>query len=204
MLSNKIMSLFFCLLLVATCYEVTHAQRFKGSAVFGLNLAQIDGDDLVGFNKLGITGGFKLDYPASNNIDMSLEMLYSERGSTGSIAIGIASQTTTLRYLELPIMASIKDWYVEKGDYHKVAAHAGLSAGYLINVSTINNAFPGADDVSQIDLSYILGITYKFTSRVGLTIRYTRSLNNLLNTDTSGSGQRAIGYFITARSEYYF
>jgi len=203
-MSNKIMSFFFCLLIIATCHKVTHAQRFKGSAVLGINLAQIDGDDLVGFNKLGLTGGLKLDYPATKKIDVSLEMLYSERGSTGSIAQGIAAQSTTLRYIELPLVASIKDWYVEKGDYHKVSAHAGLSAGYLINVSTSTNSFPGNDDVAQVDIGYVLGINYRFTRRVGLTIRYSRSFSNLLSTDAMGSGPRAIGYFITGRSEYYF
>ena len=60
-------SLFFSLSLVLglLCMMTTNidAQRFKGSAVLGVNFAQIDGDDLIGYNKLGLTGGFKLEYP---------------------------------------------------------------------------------------------------------------------------------------------
>ena len=91
------------------------AQRFKGSAVFGLNFSQIDGDQLAGFSKLGWTGGFKLAYPLRKNSDLNIEMLYSQRGSTEGFGFGGGSGTfTDLKYIELPVYVNIMDWFLEE------------------------------------------------------------------------------------------
>ena len=39
------------------------AQRFIGSAIAGINLAQIEGDDVHGFYKVGFNGGLGLTMP---------------------------------------------------------------------------------------------------------------------------------------------
>lgn len=192
----------FCmslLLLIAT-HQAAQAQGFKGSVVAGLNLAQIDGDDLYGYNKLGFTGGFKLDYPVHQRVDMSLEMLFSEKGSTDGFGFGSpATSYTSLRYLDLPIMVSIKDWFIEDANYHKVSAHAGLNFGYLFDAKSTNGAIPsGADFYRQVDVSYFFGVNYRFNRRIGLTLRHTRAFNSLLPASV------AISYFVTTRVEYYF
>ena len=166
----------------------------------GLNLAQIDGDDLYGYNKLGIQGGFKLDYPVMDKLDISLEMLYSEKGSNDGFGFGsFRTNATKLRYLDLPLSLSVKDWYVEDKDYHKVSAHAGLNFGYLFSVESINGSFAdNIDNYNQVDISYFFGVNYRFNRRIGLTIRHTRAFTSLLPDSVS------ISYFVTTRVEYYF
>ncbi|MBK7222982.1 MAG: hypothetical protein IPH94_17215 [Saprospiraceae bacterium] len=74
------------------------SQNFYGSMVLGVNASQIDGDNAAGFNKPGLTGGFKIDYPISASLDISAELLYSSRGA-GTIAIILKSTSTTLKCL---------------------------------------------------------------------------------------------------------
>ncbi|MFZ1749084.1 MAG: hypothetical protein WAU01_02785, partial [Saprospiraceae bacterium] len=61
------------------------AQHFKATAILGINASQIDGDTLFGYNKAGITAGARLSYQNTGKIDVALEMLYSQRGSSVSI-----------------------------------------------------------------------------------------------------------------------
>ena len=175
------------------------AQRFKASAVLGLNLAQIDGDELAGFSKLGVTGGFKLAYPLEDNIDLNFEMLYSQRGSTSGFGFGgSGGNFIDLKYIELPIYLNIKDWFVEDEDYHKVKAHAGLSYAFLFDVNSTNGLISNdIDNYRRHNLGFLLGIDYAFNSKFGISLRYTRAFNSLYVV-------RAISYFLTVRTEYSF
>ena len=175
------------------------AQRFKGSAVFGLNLAQIDGDELAGFSKLGWTGGVKLGYPMRDNVDVNLEMLFSQRGSIDGFGFGSQSVSfTDLKYLEIPIYANIMDWFIADEGYHKVKAHAGLNFSYLFAVDSSNGAVSNdIDTYNRKNFGYLLGVDYMFTRHLGTTVRYSRAFNSILES-------KAISYWITIRTEYSF
>ena len=189
------------LLLFILCFSLNDAiaQRFSGSAVFGLNLSQIDGDELAGFSKLGLTGGFKLAYPLKENSDLNIEMLYSQRGSNDGFGFGSSGVNyIDLKYIELPVYVNIKDWFMEEDDYYKVKAHAGLSYGFLFDVDSSNGLLNSdIDNYKRHNISYILGVDYAFNSKIGLSARYTRSFNSIYI-------ERAISYFLTFRTEYYF
>lgn len=174
-------------------------QRFKGSVVFGLNLAQIDGDNLAGFSKLGLTGGVKLAYPIKEHSDVTLELLYSQRGSTSGFGFGSLSDIyTDLKYLEIPVYVNIMDWWIQDEGYHKVKAHGGLNYSYLFDVESSNGAISNnIENYKRNDLGFLVGVDYMFTKNFGTTVRYTRSF-------TSITDVRAISYFVTVRTEYMF
>ncbi|MEM9545508.1 MAG: outer membrane beta-barrel protein, partial [Bacteroidota bacterium] len=182
-------------------FSINHAdaQRFKGSAVFGLNFSQIDGDDLAGFSKLGWTGGFKLAYPLKKNVDLNIEMLYSQRGSTAGFGFGGGNNNfTDLKYIELPVYVNIMDWLIEDESYYKAKAHAGLMYAYLFDVNSVSGLL--SDDIDNYErhnVGYVLGVDYAFNSKLGLTVRYTRAFNSIYVV-------RAINYFVTVRTEYTF
>jgi len=191
------------IVMAAVCFSSLAAQqRFKAAAILGANFSQIDGDDIAGYDKLGLTGGVKVAYPIRDNVDASIELLFNAKGSTPNFA---GSLGLTMSYLDVPLVISLKDWYKKDRDYHKVSAHAGLSLGYLFDVSSSNPSFSSnISDYNQVDVSYLLGVSYRFTKRLGLTVRHTRAFTNLLANDDPQSGQNAIGYFVTVRTEFYF
>jgi len=188
-----------CLFFILIGVSSVDAQRFKGSAVFGLNLAQIDGDNLAGFNKLGLTGGVKLGYPIQDNIDINLEMLYSQRGSNAGFGFGNqASSFTDLKYLEIPVYANLMDWFIADEGYHKVSAHAGLNFSYLFAVDSSNGVISrDIDTYKRNNIGYLIGVDYKFTRHLGTSVRYNRAFNSI-------NENRAISYWITIRTEYVF
>ncbi|MEE9439722.1 MAG: outer membrane beta-barrel protein [Saprospiraceae bacterium] len=193
---KKIIYFFFACFLIINNVK---AQKFTGSAVWGINLAQIDGDALYGYSKLGWTGGFKIGYPIAKNTNINMEMLYSQRGSTSGFGFGSNKDIfTDLKYISLPIYVNYNDWYIEDQKYYKVGIHAGLSSAKLFDIKSSNGVFSNnIDNYTPYSFSYIIGVNYAFTSKISTTIRYTRDINSLYTVT-------AIGYFITLRMDYKF
>jgi hypothetical protein len=74
----------FALLLIFGHSQDCFAQkekRFYGGLKLGLNLSQIDGDSVLGFDKLAYTGGFITGFHVGKTSEIQLEFLYSLRGS---------------------------------------------------------------------------------------------------------------------------
>lgn len=164
------------------------SQKFDGSLLLGTTLAQIDGDNLAGFNKIGLTGGVRIDYDLEGRYYTGLELLYTARGSSASLTTGTPSSNNkiNLNYLEVPLFFGIKDWYIEQDKYYKVGAEVGLSYGYLYDATqTTGGVAQSTEDFNQSDVSYHLGAFYSFRSNLTLNARYTRSLTALYTDPTS-------------------
>ncbi|MEL6944126.1 MAG: hypothetical protein AAFO82_15815, partial [Bacteroidota bacterium] len=70
---KKIFLIIFTLLIVSVLQA---QQRFKGAVVAGMNVSQIDGDLLFGFNKFGFNGGVQVSTIFTERWEMSVELLY--------------------------------------------------------------------------------------------------------------------------------
>lgn len=192
---------YYLLILIITAFQFPgHSQRFKAAAILGANASQIDGDNLYGFHKLGLSVGGRLSYENKKSVDYALEMLYSQRGSAVKIFNNNAGDRISLNYIEFPLLISLRDWYMEDGAYYKVRAEGGFSYGYLF----------GADAVGfqesyfrKHDVSWILGVGLHLTRMWGLSLRYTSSLYNMYR-DPTADKSTLKGYFITLRSEIHF
>lgn len=187
-----------CLLCAVLLSPPLKAQRFKAAALAGINLSQIDGDNLYGFNKLGVTAGGRLSYANSKSVDLALEMLYSQRGSAVRVFNNNPGDKISLNYLELPLVVSLRDWYVTSGDYYKVRVDGGFSYAYLFGADA--SGF-NEDYFRKHDVSWLLGAGIRFTKFWGLSLRYTSSFYNMYK-DPSSPASSLKGYFITLRSEF--
>lgn len=188
----------FCILL---CYssEVV-GQRFKAAAIIGANAAQIDGDSLYGFERIGLTVGGRLSYANEKSWDVALEMLYSQRGSADGLLKKNSDRGIALHYLEIPLLFSLRDWYIEDGKYYKVRAEGGFSYGQLFQTDAVGY---NVDELKKYDVSWIVGAGVNFTRMFGMSLRYTSSLVDL-NPNALLEGSRFKSYFITLRGEINF
>lgn len=190
------------------------AQKFSGTLLAGFNASQIDGDLLAGFDKIGLTGGIKATIEMKSIIDYHVEFLYSQRGSTRDVFNPEYDPDIdiSLRYIELPVYVSISDWWIPGQEYHKVAAHAGLSYARLISAKTVDNFNPGDASFEQLaelfnenDLSWFAGATIRFSPQWGATFRYTRGITPVLNSKKHDLvTKRLLSYLVTLRMEYTF
>lgn len=201
----KILFRFVILFVLSLSHNLSFAQGFSAAALLGVNASQIDGDDSAGYNKVGLTGGFKLFYPVTEKGDLSMELLYSQRGSRSALSLGGGNTFyIKLDYIELPVSFVYKDWYMEDDKYYKVHAEAGLSYGRLFQTgSNISLYEEQPENFVKDDISYLASIAYRFNRNWGFTMRYTRSFRKLFKSEITGlTGLQS--YFLTFRGEYHF
>src|SRR5690606_18955322 len=125
---------------------------FTAGFVAGFNASQIDGDDLAGFDKIGLTTGIRATWETPSVIDFNIEFLYSERGSRPDIFNPEYDPDikVSLAYAEIPVYVTLSDWWQEEGEYHKVSAHAGLSYGRLFSARTTDYANPAEESFDKL------------------------------------------------------
>jgi hypothetical protein len=196
-MSNKITIIVS--LAIILIFSNGQAQGFKAMAIVGSNLSQIDGDKLYGFKKIGLSAGARLSYTNVKNVDYSLEMMYSQRGSAVNFFNNGPEEKINLNYLEIPVVMSLRDWYQDKDGYYKVRADFGLSYGYLFGAEATGF------DVSLLkknDISWLVGVGINFNKMIGFSIRYSSSLMDMYNDAPDLVSYKS--YFLTFRSEFNF
>jgi len=184
-------------------YSSAIGQRFSASLLLGSNFAQIDGDDLAGFNKLGLSAGILTEYEIKSNRILSIEILYNQTGSKSALTFGQSPgvEYVALSYIDIPVMFRINDWEIDES-YYKVFAEAGLSISRLFNTEIENSFFKGLeDDFTKTKIGFALGAGYRINNHLGITGRYSRSINSLYKNEPL-LARSLRGYFLTFRLEY--
>lgn len=190
-------SLLLCIVLNAD------AQRFSASVLLGSNFAQIDGDDLAGFNKLGISAGILTEYELKPHMKFSVELLFNQTGSKSALSFGKAPGVEFIQtsYIDIPIIFRLNDWKIND-EFYKVFLDGGLSLGRLFSTEAQNSFFTGLDtDFTKTNLAFCLGGGIRFSKQLGITGRFTRSINSLYTNDNF-LARSLFGYFLTFRFEY--
>jgi hypothetical protein len=123
----------------------SYSQVFKGEVIGGTNLSQVDGDEAYGFKKLGFVGGVGVVAPVYKNWSLSLETLYSQKGSKLPPQFNDSldgSYKLKLDYVEVPFM-------VQYTDHDVVSAGLGVSWNRLVKVEEFRNGYQ-VDSVSVL------------------------------------------------------
>jgi hypothetical protein len=162
-------------------------RTFFGGVMFGGNATQISGDGIEGYHKFGVNFGAMTYIKLDENMALSMEMLYNEKGSRWWKGVDPAIANTkgklyskyqiTLPYAEIPIVFN----YFDK---RKSNAGIGLSYGRLFNEKEILDsanlitAFP----IRKYDVNVILNGTLMLNKHFGLNLRFNYSLLNIRKT----------------------
>lgn len=143
----------------------THAQNGAGeisiAPTFGLNWASITKLSHTK-NKIGIAIGANAEYGFTDNIGLSVGMLFSQQGSKFK-----RSGKYRLDYLTFPLLANC---YVMDG----LAIKAGLQPSLLIDATNLDN-HNCMGDCNKFDLAIPVGASYEFQNIV-FDIRYNIGL----------------------------
>ena len=161
-----------CLLLAG----MLSAQTFTAALIGGFNLSQLHGDKLGGYNQIGFNTGARVDARLNDRWSLSIEMLYSQQGSSRVKSDDPASiyRNIRLNFVEAPVMINFHDW--------KILASAGLSYARLIDYTAEDVLGTDITDLENFDpnvISMIFGATYLFSEKWGFNVRWSRHLTNL-------------------------
>lgn len=152
------------------------AQTFQASVIAGVNLSQLDGDDLFGFHKAGLNTGIRVVAKLGDRWRVGPEILFSQSGALrpkNSFNVSEFSRFQ-LNTLEVPLMAYYKDW--------RLTAGAGLSYQRLFSYAIDNlqgDDVTGEFELNEQLLAFNAEVTFHVTSNFGLNFRWSKHLVDL-------------------------
>ena len=179
--------LFLCMCCAAAAAQNMYTKdgedpkRFSGGLVAGVNLSQVDGDSYYGFHKVGLHAGGMVYVHFSPVFGVSMELLYSEKGSrgetiTGSAAVGtyVSKYFMNVNYVEVPVTlhAILAGTDMEVG-----ASYARLikSSEWILTDQPVA-IDPELNRFNNTDVDFIVGATRQLYKQIYINVRYEYSL----------------------------
>ncbi|MBI9037169.1 MAG: PorT family protein [Bacteroidales bacterium] len=154
-----------------------YSQRIKGALIAGFNATQVDGDEVVGYNKLGLNVGAAAIIPFKKKWSFSIENVFSQKGShRGEIYIDSLSGSYTLRlnYVEVPVLVHFTDKEI-------ITVGSGFSWGRLVGAKewehgqrTNTSAKNGPYDKNEF--SWLADLRFRIWKRLKFNLRFSYSL----------------------------
>lgn len=191
-------SLFFCFLLTFSDKELA-AQKFHFGGSIAATACQVDGDDLVGFNKLGFQGGLLGGYSFDSHNWLVVELQYSSIGSkkkNEDVDLNLEMDMQTINVF-LGYSRRFGDTWEGR---QKFRLFAGPKVQRIIEVESPNipeNSFKSMFVSAEIGCSYI------FTPSFMADLTYTHSLMNILDEPAGSSTDKLVPYYLSLGVSYY-
>lgn len=157
------------------------SQIIQGALIFGANLTQVDGDEVFGFNNVGLNAGAAAIVPFGDNWSMSLEALYSQKGAHRKKQWNVDDPTRdgsydyNLNYAEIPLL-------VHYNDKDVMTFGAGFSYGRLVSYDEIDNRDPNYVYVeyeappSIHNVEFLADVRFRVYKNLKMNFRYSYSL----------------------------
>jgi hypothetical protein len=167
------------------------AQRFKGAVMGGMNISQVDGDEVYGYHRVGGHIGLAAILPIKK-WDITLETVFNQKGAfekkqyenwvynydTNSMLIDSTLYTGAynlrLNYVEVPLM-------VHYTDRDRYTVGIGFSYGRLVNFSEVEhggNIPPYSDTVGfkKNDYCFLADLQFRVWKQLKFNIRFSYSM----------------------------
>ncbi|MFK8010165.1 MAG: outer membrane beta-barrel protein [Saprospiraceae bacterium] len=200
----KVIALTFCVFIFS---KNTHAQTFKAGLIGGVNLSQLHGDGLAGFNQIGLNVGGRVAVQTSDRWLWNIDILLSQKGSNKSADDPNSFfDSYRLNYAEVPIMISFLDWADETddGEFYKLHFTAGVATGRLVDFKVIDALGTDVTDLqnfNRFSVDLIIGATYFINKHIGINAQYSYAL---LDVRKEKEAQSLAGRTLTFRAIYMF
>lgn len=163
-----------------------NAQQMFLKPMVGGTLATVTGDYTDDAKmKLGLVGGAEFGYQVADPFAVTVGALVSMQGAGQKDTDFYRDASTTLTYLNIPIMAN---YYVIPG----LALKAGIQPGFMLSAKSkgdehvgggwVEYDHSGTDGYKTFDLSIPLGLSYEFSDFV-VDARYNLGLTNINDND---------------------
>jgi hypothetical protein len=158
-----------------------HAQLFQGAVMGGMNLSQVDGDEVYGYKRVGGHLGLGVILPIKK-WDITLETVFNQKGAYqreqyqdslyGTLLNG--KYDLRLNYVEIPLLAHFTD-------RERYTVGAGFSYGRLVSFEEIehNDAVPPYSDTvsfNKNDFCVLADLQVRVWKRLKFNIRYSYSM----------------------------
>lgn len=185
------------------------AQIFLGEAFVGLNICQVDGDQMMGYFKKGINAGVGVITPVwqkrNFSLELSMEVLFNQKGAkqgrkyfddkidpeTGVIITG--EYDLTMNYGEVPVLI----YFTDK---HVVSAGVGFSYARLMGLKEYEHGLRTAvtatsGEYDQNEYNILADVKLRVYKKWKLGFRYSYSLNSIRTREYHDIDGNSLGTF---------
>lgn len=164
------------------------AQTFEGGLIVGFNLSQLDGDDLVGWNRIGLNVGGRVAINPYEKWKINLDLLFSQKGSSATPEQFSSYDKVRLNYVEIPLQVNFMDWLDEAG-FYRLHFLAGFSYSQLVGFKVLRQ--DGTDtteseDYKNWNANVQIGATYFISENFGINGQFSRGLLSVDNDPDAG------------------
>lgn len=180
-----------------------HAQTFEGGLVLGFNMSQLDGDDLVGWNRIGFNAGGRVAITPYEKWKFNLDILFSQKGSSAAPDQISSYDKVRLNYVEIPIQVNYMDWLDENG-FYRLHFLAGFSYSQLVGfqvLRVVEGDTTELEDYKKWNANFQIGATYFIKENIGINGQYALGL---LSVDNDPDAQFFRDRALTFRLIYMF
>lgn len=153
--------------------DVLTEKLFVGYLTGGMNLTQIGGDLMAGYDKIGANGGVGAFIMYKPNFSNSIEISYSMRGAQVALINRNPERFVNFQmdYVQIPLMFNYHD--------EKVGIFsAGFTLGRLIRSKYILDLNEIEVDAKPWDFAFTGGLTFLIKKNFGVGMNATLSLTN--------------------------
>ncbi len=171
-----------CVFILMGTYQ-SIAQVIKAEALLGLNLTQVEGDEVYGFKKPGINIGAGAMIPLGKNWDISFEITYNQKGAKQGDQYNdtiddvpvTGAYKLRLNYAEIPVL-------IHYTDKEFLTIGAGFSFGRLVGIqeyehgSRVDETTLTSNTYDRNDFSYIVDLRVRLKGPLKLALRYQNSM----------------------------
>lgn len=174
---NKIV-LTIILILGLCSTSKSQEKKFKLLVIAGINASQVNGDKLVGFDKIGLMSGAGISREITQKAGWQFEILYSEKGSKDVAGVNNLQLDTLFRfnYIEIPVLFNYKLYdklQIQAGIYNAVR----LKAEYDDYVNT----FDRTNQIRALDHGLCIGVNYSLSEHWKANLRVSQSVLDINN-----------------------
>lgn len=161
--------------LMSLCSFLAQAQpeTIKPKIILGILGAQIDGDQLGGFDKPGMMAGMAMEMRIAKRLSLQPEIVYNQKGARSN-SKSLYYSIVRLSYINLN---GTLNFYLKDN----IALQGGLYYGVLFRAKADGGG--GFIDASKVykngDLGYLIGIDYRFTPKTSINVRLEYSLGSI-------------------------
>ncbi|TSA29280.1 MAG: PorT family protein [Bacteroidetes bacterium] len=163
-----------------------YSQHILGALSAGINLSQVDGDEVYGFKKVGFNGGPSVIIPfgKEGKWTVTMEILFSMNGSTQKSADTVQPDSNkpasyngyklNLNYIQIPLLVHFTDRKI-------IAGGLGFAYGQLVGVTEWENGHRVDSTTLQgpytmADFQVLADVRLRIWKRLWADVRYSYSI----------------------------
>ncbi|MPM29457.1 hypothetical protein SDC9_75997 [bioreactor metagenome] len=171
------------MLLLLLCIPFgAQSQNIRGEFITGFNMTQVDGDEVVGYRKIGFNGGAGAALPLGKSWFISIETLFSQKGAykkypPNSTNLNLPYYNLRLNYAEVPLM-------IHYNDKDQITAGLGFSYGKLVGMKEVEHGSEidwgtTTGPYNSDDYNIIIDFRFRAIWKVYFNFRYAYSISKI-------------------------